>query len=83
MFGFDSDDFSPGILDVWQMIAPSDIVRARANFGRALAFDNAPPVEYLGRGQDGQIFPLLVQSQRILRQGAPVRNSARVWCRYT
>lgn len=55
------------------MIAPSDIVRARANFGRALASDNPPPAEYLGRGRDGLIFPVLIQSQRILRQGTPVR----------
>ncbi|MEE4136566.1 MAG: PAS domain S-box protein [Desulforhopalus sp.] len=73
MFGVNPDDFSPGSLDFWQMIAPSDIVRARANFGRALASDHSPPVEYLGQGQNGQIFPVLVQSQRILRQGAPVR----------
>jgi PAS domain S-box-containing protein len=71
MFGYTEADFHQG-LTIFQMIAPDDRARARAEVARVLRGEAVPGVAYTALRKDGTIFPALVHAVPVLDQGHPV-----------
>jgi PAS domain S-box-containing protein len=69
-FGYSHEDFNQG-LNILQMVRPDERDRAREHFQRALNGDKSG-FEYTAQTRKGRIFPILVHTNPILRDGQPV-----------
>jgi PAS domain S-box-containing protein len=70
-FGYTRRDFAKG-LDGLDMIAPQDRPRARQNMTQILAGQDLGLTEYNGLRKDGTIFPVLMHSTPIIKNGETV-----------
>jgi len=72
MFGYTIDEVKTGKLNAIAMIAPEDRERAAINIGEILSGESPRPVgfnEYVAVRKDGSIFPVLISSRPIYRDG--------------
>jgi two-component system cell cycle sensor histidine kinase/response regulator CckA len=67
-FGYVEEEFQRG-LNTLEMIAAQDHDRAKANIGRVMRGDKPESTEYTARRKDGSTFPVMIHSNRIVRDG--------------
>ncbi len=70
-FGYSQEDFHKGVHSL-MLFAPEDRARVKQNMEyrvKNIPFDNH---EYSGLRKDGTLFPILVYTSRVIRDGAPV-----------
>ena len=70
-FGYSPDELSHG-LNVFDMIAPEQIDRAKRNLGRVLSDEPRMGNEYIGLRKDGSRFPVIIRGNPIVRGGKVV-----------
>lgn len=68
IFGYNQEEFNKG-LSIFQMLAPEEQQRAKANFGKALKTGNIAGHEYLAIKKNGKRFPILIYANPILEEG--------------
>ncbi|MGV8057718.1 MAG: PAS domain S-box protein [Smithellaceae bacterium] len=70
-FGYRQFDLAKG-LNAFQLIIPADLDRLRANIQKLILWERKDPSEYTGIRKDGSIFPFMIFSSVIIREGKPV-----------
>ena len=65
-FGYSQEEFDSG-LHAFQMLVPEDRKRAKENMGRVLGGENIGSNEYTALRKDGTTFPILINSNPIIR----------------
>jgi len=71
MFGYTLGDTTEG-LSIFQMFAPDDKARVKANFQRLLNGEDLGGTEYTAVRKDGSTFPVLVFSAPIIHEGKAI-----------
>jgi PAS domain S-box-containing protein len=71
VFGYRPEEFTEE-LTALQMVAPADQARATEGIRQALTGDRGTGREYLCRRKDGEIFPALITSAPIMREGSTI-----------
>ncbi len=71
LFGYVEEDLQRG-LNTLEMIAAQDHDRAVENIARVIRGDKPESTEYMARRKDGGIFPIMVHTTRIVRDGEVV-----------
>jgi len=71
LFGYSKGDFKKG-LNALQMLHSEDREGALKNIMRVLQGEALGGVEYRARRKDGSTFPVVIHSNRIVREGKPV-----------
>jgi PAS domain S-box-containing protein len=69
--GYTEDEIHKG-LNAIQVFAEKDRDRVRENIKRILAGQNLGGTEYVAKRRDGSIFPVIIHSNRILKEGEAV-----------
>lgn len=70
-FGFTPEDMEKGV-HILDVLAPEEYPRAQENFPKVLEGENLGLREYRVKKKDGTIFPALLKSTRILKDGKAV-----------
>jgi len=70
LFGYTQEDFDQG-LKALQMVIPEDRERALENMLRVLKGEILGGQEYIARRKDGKTFPVIIHSNRVVRDGKP------------
>ncbi|MFH1851621.1 MAG: PAS domain S-box protein [Candidatus Neomarinimicrobiota bacterium] len=70
-FGYTEDDLEPGF-SAFDMLIPEDREKARLNFAAVLTGWKREPVQYMARRKNGSVFPVIIYSSPVLRDGQPV-----------
>lgn len=68
--GYSIEELNAGI-KMTALFPPSDHKRLLKNFNNALASDNELPTEYLLIKKDGSTFPVLIYTNRLVKDGKP------------
>ena len=71
VFGYTQDDFDKG-LNALQMVIPEEREFARMNIERKLRGETIGGLEYTAQRKDGSPFPVVIHSNRVIRDGKPV-----------
>lgn len=66
VFGYTDEDLEKG-LDIFQMIVPEDLEKAREHVKRILKGDRVGGIDYRARKKDGSTFPVVVQASIFTR----------------
>ena len=69
-FGAKEEDFRKG-LNAWQRLSAEDVEKSRMNVRRLLQGEPVTRTEYVCRRLDGTLFPAIVTSSILYRQGRP------------
>jgi PAS domain S-box-containing protein len=67
-FGYTIDDFEKGV-NALQLFIPEDRERVQKNIQKRLAGEDFEDHEYTGLKKDGSVFPILIYSAPIMRDG--------------
>ena len=70
-FGHSSEEVESG-LNAYELFAPEDRERARANMQKIMDGEDTGGIEYTAQRKDGSTFPALIYATRIIGEGKPV-----------
>jgi PAS domain S-box-containing protein len=71
LFGYQQDDIDKG-LNVLSLLVPEEKSRVQDNISKRLRGESFEDHEYIARRKDGTVFPVIIFSSSILRNGQPV-----------
>ena len=71
LFGYSEEELKTG-LNILQILAPKEREEAFSKVLRILRGENLPSEEYTGLKKDGTVFPILIHSDRVTRDGKTV-----------
>ena len=69
-FGYTPEDLGKG-LNIFQMLAPEELEKARERFSRVLLGAETEGFEYTALRRDGSTFPVIIYAMPIIRNGRP------------
>ncbi len=69
-FGYDADDLARGV-NIFQMIAPDEVDRAKQNLGASLEAGKIEGHEYTARRKNGDTFSVVVYAGVVMQNGRP------------